>query len=293
MTQHFFYRTKNILIGLFALSTFFVAPFAHAASISITPQSGEIYAGTPFLITVSLATDADSINALDGEITIPQNIQIVSISTGNSPVKLWPVGPVYMVSDHKVEFTGGTPGGLPLNTQNTLFILTVVSDTKGTYDFVAGNVHTYKNDGTGAKTSLSNSSSQVVVGAGGKGSLVAVAPDHTPPVFTGYAVGKDSSLFNDNYFVTFYATDAGSGVAYYEVQEGPLAAFVRADRYYVLHDQTLSLPITIRAVDKDGNIATVVIPAEHSHVNGVLAYSVLGLVILTILAMILYVRKHR
>ena len=66
---------------------------------------------------------------------------------------------------------------------------------------------------------------------------------------------------------------------------------MRAERYYILRDQTLSQPITIHAVDHEGNIATAVIPAAHPRIS-ILAYSVLGLVILTILGMLLYVRKH-
>ena len=288
------FRNKSAHRLLLLLACLFLgASTAHAASVSIVPQAGPLSAGTPFVVTVSLTTDSNSVNAVDGNVTIPAGIEITNVSTGNSAITLWPVTPVYVVTDHEITFTGGTPGGLAQNTSNMLFTFTAVANQAGSYTFSSADTHTYKNDGTGTETALSNASINLSVGEAGKSASPAItAVDHTPPVFTAVGIGRDPSLFGDKYFATFFATDAGSGVDHYEVQEGPLAPFVRAERYYVLQDQTLGTPVTVEAIDKDGNIATIIIPAAHPHTN-TLAYVVLGIVIAILIVMVYFVRKRK
>ena len=80
--------------------------------------------------------------------------------------------------------------------------------------------------------------------------------DKTPPESFEITLGKDPSLFDNRYFIGFFTTDAESGVAYYEVQEGE-RDFVRAESPYVLQDQSIKNIIKAKAFDKAGNERTV------------------------------------
>jgi len=82
--------------------------------------------------------------------------------------------------------------------------------------------------------------------------------DTTPPEHFEALISRDPSLFNNQYFVSFFTTDKGSGVARYEVREGD-RDFLRAQSPHLLLDQSLESVIQIKAVDKAGN-EIVIIP---------------------------------
>lgn len=65
-------------------------------------------------------------------------------------------------------------------------------------------------------------------------------------------IGKDPSMFEGKYFLSFATTDATSGVAYFEVKEGK-KEFKKVKSPYVLEDQSLGSKILVKAVDKAGN----------------------------------------
>ena len=281
---------RHRLLTLVAIF-FFITPFAHAASVSFVPPSAQPSAGTPFIITVNLSTDSDLLNAVDGGILIPSGITITSVTTGDSLLKLWPVQPAYVINDREITFTGGIPGSLPEHTSGELLTFTGVAAQPGSYTFSTANIDAYLANGKGTQLPLAKASVDVAIAPAGKGAPMAqTTADKTAPVFTAVAIGRDPSLFNDQYFATFFATDANSGIAYYEVQEGWLKPFVRADRYYVLHDQTLNTQITIRAVDNAGNIATTVIPPKHPQLL-VLVFILIGLAVFA-LGVYLFTRRR-
>lgn len=72
-------------------------------------------------------------------------------------------------------------------------------------------------------------------------------------------VSRDTRLFENKYFLSFNATDAMSGLAYYEIKEGDATPEIVAQGPYVLKQQKRNVSITVRAFDKAGNDRTVVI----------------------------------
>jgi len=75
-----------------------------------------------------------------------------------------------------------------------------------------------------------------------------IGEDATPPEFIEAIISKDQRVFDGKYFVSFFATDKDSGIAYYEIKEGE-RDFVRAVSPYVLEDQTLAGAVQIKVVD--------------------------------------------
>jgi hypothetical protein len=284
--------TRRTLLPLTAVSAafFLLAPLAHAASVSLVSSDATPAAGNPFTLTLQFAAGNDSVNAVDGSVSIPDGVTVMRVATGDSLMHLWPVGPLYVASDKKVEFTGGVPGGLGKGISGTLLTVTVVAEKEGAYRFSASG-NAYKNDGTGARIALAGTGASVTAGPAGKDAAPEMPADRTPPVFTATGVGSDPALFDGKYFASFFAADADSGIDYYTVQEGWWGTPVRADRYYVLRDQSLSTSITVRAVDKAGNVAKSTIAAAHP--NPYTLYIYVALAPLALAALYLIRRKRR
>ncbi len=80
-----------------------------------------------------------------------------------------------------------------------------------------------------------------------------VLVDITPPEPFEAKIGRDSSIYDNRYFIAFSTTDKTSGIDYYEIKEGKLD-FQKAVSPYLLQDQKLSSKIIIRAFDKAGNV---------------------------------------
>lgn len=82
-----------------------------------------------------------------------------------------------------------------------------------------------------------------------------ISNDKTAPESFEITTGKDLSIFDNRYFISFFTTDAESGIAYYEVQEGG-KDFIRAESPYVLQDQSLKNLIKVKVIDRSGNERT-------------------------------------
>lgn len=263
---------------------------AHAATVSVSFLPASTAPDAPFVGSIWLESDGDTLNAVEGSIAVPEGITISSVSTGDSQLSLWPVLPVFVIKDRTLSFTGGTPKPLSAHTRSLLFSFTGSTHKSGTYTFSSKHIVAYKSDGKGTMLPATFRSS-VLTSASGNKSNGEIPKDKTAPVFVDVAIGTDTALFGGKYFVTFAATDSGSGVQYYEVQEGMFAPFSRTDRYYVLKDQTLGTAVTVRAVDTAGNAATKTVPAAHP--NPVPYFLIVGIVVGTVVLVLWRRRKQK
>lgn len=97
----------------FSLSIFvaFLLPlFVHADTLSISPSTGTYSAGKTFSVHVFTSSVAQSVNAVSGTITFPQDkLQVVSISRANSIVTLWVQDPAYSNTSGTISFEGVIP----------------------------------------------------------------------------------------------------------------------------------------------------------------------------------------
>jgi len=76
--------------------------------------------------------------------------------------------------------------------------------------------------------------------------------DATSPEAFRLETGRDPSLFEGKYFLSFATQDKMSGIDYYEIKEGK-RDFKKATSPYLLEDQSLGKKIIVRAYDKAGN----------------------------------------
>ena len=114
---------------------------------------------------------------------------------------------------------------------------------------------------------------------------------------------------NNKYYLSLKAEDKGSGIDHYLVRERssnsllPTNAFLswncaalplfscwhRTQNLYLLKDQSLGSIITVKAVDKAGNIRTATImPQNYKHSNAMKSHLVLGGIFLLLIVLLLY-----
>jgi len=111
----------------------------------------------------------------------------------------------------------------------------------------------YLNDGNGTREPTSARSLTINLEGNNSNSTNMTSLDNTPPSFNKTEIGRDPSIYDGLYFISFSATDDISGIARYEVKEGEILTEVIENGIYVLKDQTRKTPIIITAYDQAGN----------------------------------------
>lgn len=274
---------SHLLILLMLLIT---APWsASASTLSVIPAPAA--SGQEFSIQVRLLPEDEHLNVVEGNIRIPDGLSVISISTGGSALTLWPTPPSFSRSKNIVSFAGGTTTELPTGQKPLLFTLYVRAETPGIYSLAPEDIVAFRADGTGTSISVSAPLSPVTVG---KEAVPAEdKTDHRAPDSLEAVVGHDTSLFGGAPFVYFYGSDAGTGIAKYQVKEGWFGTYADASQYYVLTDAAAGKPVWIRAIDAAGNTRT-------THVAGtgdLLYYGVFVMPVLLIILLALVIMRRK
>jgi hypothetical protein len=246
---------KKFLFVLIVLSLMFVLTKpanVFALGLNFDASISKISVGDTTLVKVYINTEGKEINALEGAIQINGPATISSINTGGSIFSLWPETP-QLNGTQEISFTGGTGGGVYGNNLR-IFNFSITPTNEGNITLTPVSLTGYLDDGTGTKLTGNNNSFtiQVVKQIENSNTNNSVPEDKTPPDPFTVDLGRDASLFDGKYFISFYATDDGSGVNKYEVKEGN-SDFVVSGNTYVLKDQTLRSKIYVKAIDNAGN----------------------------------------
>jgi hypothetical protein len=281
-------QNKCTLFSLLAI-LFLLGTTAHAAQITLTPSVSAVAPNTPFTITVSMTTTQNAVNVVQGAVTIPAAMVVEKVSTAGSTFTLWPTTPTYVPAKNQVEFSGGVPGGVAKGKTVQLFSIQVHATKVGAYSVTPNSLQAYQNDGKGTGEPLTVVPASITVKIGAASNTLASTSVTQPLVAT---VGRDASLHNGDYFVTFSGGDRGDGVVRYEIEEGNGAFILAIGDYYVLTDQTLSKDITVRALDANGVSAQTTIKAQHKAPLSY-AWMVIAIVFAAVLAYLIFFRKKK
>ncbi len=289
------FKIKNLyfLVAIFTLSFFFL-PLTVQAATTVYFDSGDpiIYKGDTFVVNLKISTPDKSINVIDGTLIYDKNkLAIKEVSTGGSLLTLWPKPPDFSGDKGHLSFVGGAPGGFQGEEGKVLKIIFLAkSEGEAKIDFLDGFV-VFLNDGQGTSINpLLRQFSLTILkrpaDIPAKDELQnLVKKDKTPPEFVEAIIDKYPRIFNNRYFVSFFAVDKDSGVAYYEIKEGN-RDFVRIESPYPLKDQSLKESLQIKAVDKAGN-ASFITP-KLSPIPGI-PYKKYLMWIITVLAILVFV----
>ena len=264
---------------------------ACAAELSVAPP-GAPGVGDQFLVPITLDTEGESINAIEGNLSYPSStLTLREIRRGNSLISIWLEEPKEL--NGSIRFAGITPGGFAGSSEE-LFTLVFEAKSAGSARISFENGHAYLNDGDGTETKLSLAPSVFSIGAKGSGTRVAplAESDSYPPSSFQPTLGRDPSIQDGQWFVAFTTNDKSSGIDHYEVAESewgtlPFTSltWTRAESPFVLSDQSLHSFVYVKAVDRAGNERIESLSPTHP---SILYTTSVGLVILITLLLLVY-----
>jgi hypothetical protein len=269
-----------LLASLVAIGYFLVAiPSIFAQSISLKSAKTSYEVGEGFPVSLSIDTGGKSINTISGTIRVGADaFQIFDLRYGNSIITLWVEKPAINASEGTITFTGGVPGGFT-GTGGPLLNFAEKAKKMGSATIALEQVSVLLNDGLGTElkdlvlkpltiTAIPAVLKKIAPPAEKKEEekkeQLFLLPDKDAPDEFIPIVSRDPRVADNNYFVSFFAVDKDTGIAFYEIEERPkiilrlTAAFnkpwMRAESPYVLRMQWLPTTVTVRAFDQAGNM---------------------------------------
>lgn len=250
---------KKIYVVL-ALSAVFLPCSVFASTVYIDTDHSEFFVGDSILFSVRVDSENKKINAIEGSVLLDyptESMSLVDINTAGSAFSLWPSKPLPSLDNTSISFAGGYPGGF-VSKDAIVFNGVLKLSQTGEIKLSPNDIGVYLHDGKGTKDGarvkdltinvLPKKSDEESTNDWG----TVIANDKMAPKSFAVTLGRDPFVFGNQYFINFFTTDADSGVAYYEAQEGD-GGFTRAESPYRLEDQSLKSVIMVKAVDKAGN----------------------------------------
>jgi hypothetical protein len=256
-------RKKKIKKILFILCLLCLTPaLSSAAEFSFGAAKDFLAPNEDFLVPIFLDSNNESVNALEGAISFPQNtLELKEIRDGNSTVNFWIEKP-HGVASGSIVFSGITAGGFS-GLKNFLFSMVFRAKQTGSGSIKFENAQVLQNNGLGTKTSVSGRPFNFSVSDENKISnpdSLTIKDNERPEIFKPH-IGNDPAIYSGGYFLAFSAQDKGSGLDHYEVREGYWGKYNVAESPYLLADQSLDKKIYVKAIDKNGNETVVVLNA--------------------------------
>ncbi len=220
---------------------------------------GSYAEGKDIVVRAFLDTAGQSINAVEGTLSIDPLFTITDIKSADSNVTFWVTSPE--VAGNQVSFSGIVTGGI--NSQQVKILsLTMRPASEGSGTITARGVRVLQNDGVG--TVLENSVVPQVIRIESKSDEQQLPPvDNEKPESFVPLVGKDPSMFDGQHFVAFYTQDKGTGIKEYKVKEGLFGSYTTAQSPYKLKNQRLDSTIYVKAIDMRGNERVETVSAEN------------------------------
>lgn len=251
--------TKSIV---FSSAVFLAAPFlVHASGMQMDIGSSAYDLQDTFYVDVYLATDGSSINAVEASVRFDQeNLAIVDIRDADSIVNFWiekSTGPGL------ISFSGIIPGGFH-GSRGKVVSLLFETIASGEASIALEGASAFANDGAGTREPISSQEKLINISKKISPNTDAdiYSSDKYPPETFRPEVSRSDSVFDNQWFLSFSTTDKDSGISHYLIKEARFRALMFFKRWavvdspYVLHNQSRTSFIAIKAVDKAGNQTT-------------------------------------
>jgi len=233
-----------------------------AAELKLTSQFQEFGVGQQFQVDISLNTENEEINALEGKIVFPSELlELKEIRDGNSIINFWIEKP-RAVEAGIIGFSGIIPGGYQ-ETKGFVFSVVFRAKTSGNGAIEIRDAKVLLNDGKGTPVNVKISPFQFSISqeVPSVPPMVEIIKDTDPPEDFKPEIAANHAIFNGKWFLVFATQDKGSGIDHYEICEGKRKCAI-AESPYLLRNQDLDEEIVVKAVDKSGNERVATIPPQ-------------------------------
>ncbi len=254
---------------------FFFATPALAARFNWQAADVTVGVGETVSVTLFLDTQGADINAVEGTITMPENVfSFVDVYTDSSIITLWTRQPE--ASQQSVRFSGITPGGFE-GPNGRLLSLQLVAQKVGDWQLSLPDVLVLKNDGTGQSVRTTTGFAKIHVSQEvpvSKATPKVTPTDKIAPEDFTIQITQDPTVSHNAWVAVFATQDKQSGIREYRVLETkqPLNLQTKIDTSqwqvavgpYVLVDQSRTSFIYIAAVDRFGNLKIAHVDPSHN-----------------------------
>lgn len=292
---------KNIKKLILFASVFFISIYCKtifAASLYFSDSSKDVKVGDTFIVDVKLSSDKENINVADCSVFFDQSIlQVNSVSTGGSIFNLWTRNPIFSNESGKIMFTGGIPNGISPKDGNVVKIIFFAKSIGAGSLVFSDESLLYLNDGKGTVVKPEKSSLKITVLDKSDGEESTnewnniLSNDKTLPGKINIKLGRDESMFDNKFFITFSAIDEDSGIKSFEIKEGNFD-YVESESPYVLKDQSLDKLILVKVMDNAGNYKIIEFNPKTSQ-DTIFNKSYLWIIIVLIVIIGFYIKTKR
>ena len=235
-----------------------VPHFLYAATVYFGVDTFSVPKDKVFEVGVFVNTEGETVNAVSGAVTFPASVSVDRIEYGASLLSLWVTRP--QVTDGKVVYEGILPGGFT-GSDLYLFSLFVSAKEIGDITIASTNDRVLLNDGAGTDARVHAAALTLKVEETGEVRPTESKDIDQPEPFTP-AVVNDPALYDGRATLIFATADKDSGIDHYEVLERragifsffSLSSWTVAESPYLLRDQSLQSDVSVRAIDKSGNV---------------------------------------
>ncbi len=245
------YIQKIILLGILVFTSSNV--FAGDILVEkVLPESDNIRVGDEILVNLWLDSEGVVYNAVEGEVVVASNFDILKVITGNSLVSVWLENPVDFV-DNKIRFSGIAPAGYN-NASGSVFSMVLKANKAGRGNIDLKDLSIFRNNGEGTREDIADKTLALSIkelSSETEPYLISVK-DTTPPEEFSVELVRDPNMFDGKYVLVFRASDKGSGVRSYDVVEGK-RIFKQVKSPYELENQNLNGKIKVIAYDYENN----------------------------------------
>ncbi len=228
---------------------------ASGAVLVVEGAPGVTRVGDTFPLSVSLHTEDESINALEGSVLFPESLRLVSVRQEGSLVPLWVVSP-HEESSGVVTFAGVIPGGYRGAAPGNMFTLIFVATAEGGARVSFGkSTVAYTNDGEGSVATLSKGDVTLQVEPAGAAPRAATFSDTTAPEPFVLSLVPGESFGVEGHMLIWNSIDKGSGVAGSLVCIG-FRTCTAATSPYALREGDVRQLVRVRVTDRGGNMTS-------------------------------------
>lgn len=287
------YTFKKIFLYKIIIFLFFflIQPsLSDAASLFFEVTQPQYSVGDLGTVDVYLDTDGQTVNTVSGSVKLSNySGSQIDILDGNSFLLFWIERPNWSVENQSISFSGITPGGFS-GSSIFLFSFNLHPENTSPIKLDFENSSVLLHDGQGTLLDVDSVPKTLYVSSVPDPSLRHLPEDREPPEDFTPVVTKEEHLYDNQRVVVFATQDKGSGIASYYIREGIFSRFKEIESPYVLRNQNYTNRLVVRAVDKSGNIRSVVV---HPQGGVVMEYVVFGFVGILLVLVIFYIRKRK
>jgi hypothetical protein len=264
---------KNLLF--IAIGCLLFTPSVQAANLEIHPS---LLDAGGFKVEVFLNSKGDILNATEGKLSVPTNWRVREVRSADSVVSFWVEKP--HLENGIIIWSGVMPGGFesvlsPYQTESgsgKLFEIFFSEKPTAEEEIKLKEGRVFLNDGLGTSKDLDFTNLKISGNSLIGSPIKTEIRDILPPEDFLPLISRSPDIFNNQWFVSFAASDKESGIVDYYVYESDERKEIilnkdweKAVSPHLLRDQSLESFVFVRAVDGAGNERTVVLePGELS-----------------------------